>query len=217
MGNSNMLKKIARNVSKRYRLHHFRQLWREKNQHNSTYANNVFIVDNVTVGKFSYGPIEVYSDVPNVSLSIGSFCSIGTDTIFLLGKDHEMKCFSTYPFKYNILHRTSYESKSKGNIVVGDDVWFGQRSMILSGIKIGQGAVIAAGSVVTKDVPPYAIVGGNPAKILKYRFSEDVISKLLEFDFDILSAKKVLDKERELYTKLTDENIKKILDDFIEN
>lgn len=196
---------------KRYRLYQFRYLWRKKNRRNSTYANNVFDIDNVSVGDFSYGPIEVYSDVPNISLSIGSFCSIGTDTIFLLGKDHEMKCVSTYPFKYNILHNISYESKSKGSIVVGNDVWFGQRSMILSGIEIGQGAVIAAGSVVTKDVPPYAIVGGNPAKVLKYRFSKEIIDKLLKIDYSALSAKRVVENEKELYTKLTEKNVDKIL------
>lgn len=76
------------------------------------------------------------------------------------------------------LQKVKHEATSKGDIVVKDDVWIGYGSIILSGVHIGQGAVIAAGSVVSHDVPPYAIVGGVPARLIKYRFSEEMTKKL---------------------------------------
>ena len=87
------------------------------------------------------------------------------------------------PYKVKLLNQP-LEGVSKGDIVVGDDVWFGFRSTIMSGVHIGQGAIIAAGAVVTKDVPPYAIVGGVPAKIIRYRFANEVISELMKVDFE---------------------------------
>ena len=93
-----------------------------------------------------------------------------------------MNTFSTYPFKVMVLGEKR-EAWSKGPIIVEDDVWIGTRAIILSGVRIGKGAVIAAGTVVTKDIPPYAIVGGNPAKIIKFRFEQDVINELMKVDF----------------------------------
>ena len=76
------------------------------------------------------------------------------------------------------------EGTSKGDIIVGDDIWIGYGAVILSGITIGQGAIIGAGAIVTKNVPPYAVVGENPAKIIKYRFEENIIKELLRIDFN---------------------------------
>lgn len=84
------------------------------------------------------------------------------------------------------------EAYSNGPIVVSDDVWSGIDTMVMSGVTIGQGAVVAARSVVVKDVPPYAIVGGNPAKIIKYRFSSEIIEKLLKVNFKKLNKKEFL-------------------------
>jgi acetyltransferase-like isoleucine patch superfamily enzyme len=115
---------------------------------------------------------------------IGSFCSIGPNVLCNIGK-HPIHLVSTYPGFYSKLPAGSkffgiefpFEEKSK--VYIGSDVWIGARAIILSGIKIGNGAIIGAGSIVTKDVPPYAIVVGSPAKIIKYRFSEDIIERLL--------------------------------------
>ena len=101
----------------------------------------------------------------------------------MLSADHPTDQLSTYPYKVKLLNQP-LEGVSKGDIVVGDDVWFGFRSTIMSGVHIGQGAIIAAGAVVTKDVPPYAIVGGVPAKIIRYRFANEVISELMKVDFE---------------------------------
>ena len=88
---------------------------------------------------------------------------------------HRMDWFSCYPFMEKI--REAYVAK--GDTVIGDGVWIGMRAMIMAGIKIGEGAVIASGAVVTKDVPPYTVVGGNPAKEIKKRFSKEVTDELL--------------------------------------
>lgn len=102
-------------------------------------------------------------------------------------------------FKSQIF-KNGIDAISKGNIIVSDDVWIGQGAIILSGVKVGQGAVIAAGAVVTSDVPPYAIVGGVPAKVIKYRFNPEIIKKLLRVD----------------YSQLTKEDIENNIDNFYE-
>lgn len=109
---------------------------------------------------------------------------------FLLGGEHRADWITTYPF--NALfgegaHITGHPS-SKGDIVVGNDVWIGYQSCISSGVTIGNGAIIGARSVITKDVPPYAIVAGNPAKFVRYRFPQETIDKLESlawWDWDI--------------------------------
>ncbi len=90
-------------------------------------------------------------------------------------------------------------------------MWIGLGSIICSGVSIGQGAIVTAGSVVTKDVPPYAIVGGSPAKIIKYRFSETIIKKLMNFNFSELIEEKIKKLEGALYKEVTEENIDTIL------
>ena len=100
---------------------------------------------------------------------IGNYISIAQNVHFLLDVEHFANHISTYPFKVKLLHSQKSESFSKGDIIIDDDVWIGYGATILSGVRIGQGAVVATGAVVTSDVPPYAIVGGVPAKVIKYR------------------------------------------------
>lgn len=118
----------------------------------------------------------------DANLKIGKFCSIGENVTILLGGEHKIDTISSYPFS---LKKNRY---SKGDVTIGNDVWIGYGATILSGVTIGDGAVIAANAVVTKDVEPYAIVGGVPAKTIKYRFDEKTIQELLEikwWDLDI--------------------------------
>lgn len=122
--------------------------------------------------------------------------------MFLLGKEHRRNCLSTYPFNYKIFKKSFFGITFKRDIIVGDDVWFRQRTTVLSGINIGQGAVIARGAVVTKDVPPYAIVGGVPAKIIKYRFDDEIINDLLKVDFNKIRLDELSGIETILYEKL---------------
>ena len=119
-------------------------------------------------------------------LVIGKFCSIACGTKFLFNcANHSLKSLSTYTFPLFYeewgLDRADIASAwdNKGDIVIGHDVWIGYEAVILSGVRIGDGAIVAARAVVTKDVPPYTIVGGTPARLIRKRFSEDVIERLL--------------------------------------
>lgn len=141
----------------------------------------------------TYGTLNVQSyGNSEEKLSIGSYCSIAGNVIFLLGGEHPYKGFSTDPFRKYICG-IDKNTATKGPIVIEDDVWIGENSLILSGVKIGQGAIIAAGSIVTKNIPPYAIFAA--CKVLKYRFDQEVINALLHFDYenlDINHIKKML-------------------------
>ncbi|MBQ8630531.1 MAG: CatB-related O-acetyltransferase [Alphaproteobacteria bacterium] len=110
-------------------------------------------------------------------LYIGNYVCIGAESIILMGGNstHRNDWFSNYPFTDKITE--AYQGK--GDTIIKDAVWIGMRAMIMPGVRLDEGAVIAASSVVTKDVPPYAVVGGNPAKIIKYRFPQDVIDRIL--------------------------------------
>lgn len=164
----------------------------------------------VKVGIKSYGRLNVlYWGVKGERLEIGNFVSLANGTKFILSGEHNTHTFSTFPFKVKFFGEKK-ETFSKGKIKVCDDVWIGDSCIILSGITIGQGAVIAAGSVVTKDIPSYAIVGGNPAKIIKYRFSKEIIEGLLKIDFSKINYKKIKGLKDDLYDELTIEKLKKI-------
>ncbi len=164
------------------RLMLFRIRFRLLNKHNYIIPENIFPIDKVRIGKYSYGPLTVYAwGTENEELKIGNFVSIARGVKFILGGNHRLDTISTYPFKKKFMGY-KVESLSKGSIIVEDDVWIGMDSLILSNVRIGKGAVVGAGSVVSKDVPPYAIVAGNPARVVRYRFSEDLINKLISID-----------------------------------
>ncbi len=166
---------------------------------------NIVSNENLThvafLGNYAYGTINIsrYSKYDS-SIKVGNCCSIADEVNFLLGGGHNYKTVSSFPFKA-ILDGEG-EALSKGDIVLDDDVWIGYRATIMSGVHIGQGAVVAAGAVVTKDVPPYAIVGGVPAKIIKYRFNPDVIDQLIQLDYSQLTDELIHEHEDELYTPI---------------
>lgn len=166
------------------------------------------------IGSYTYGfnkeNVLYESATGKERLIIGNYCSIAPNVQFILASEHSYKYLSAFPFKVKVLGE-KYEALSKGDIIIEDDVWLGLNSIILSGVKIGQGAIVGAGSVVTKDIPPYAIAGGNPARVIKYRFEPEVIEKLKTFDFSKLTEEKVKKFETLLYTEITKENADKIL------
>lgn len=153
-------------------------------------ASNIFIGDYTYFDDRRHGPekFEEYNvlynyDFAKVKLVIGKFCAIAAETRFIMTGDHKLDAISTYPFPifqhgwegaFNI-----FDLPVKGDIIIGNDVWLGYDSLIKNGVSIGDGAIIAARAVVVKDVPPYSIVAGNPAKVVKKRFDDATINRLL--------------------------------------
>lgn len=182
-----------------YKVHQFQKKW--KAEHNLTYPVVIFNPKRVKVGKYTYGPLDIVCYDKNTNLEIGAFCSIAKGSKFILGGEHNYHFVSTYPFMNRIIDHQN-EAESKGNIVLGDDVWIGQNALVLSGVQIGQGAVVAAGAVVSNDVPPYAIVGGVPAKVIKYRFTPEVIDELMKIDYSKLEEKDIKEHINDLYRKI---------------
>lgn len=129
-----------------------------------------------------------FPDMMDDELIIGKFCSIGQDVLFIMnGGNHNYKALSTFPFflfsqftDSSKINEVANKNKNllKTPTIIGNDVWIGHSVTIMRGVKIGNGVVIAAKSVVTKDIPAYSIIGGNPAKIIGYRFDEKIIKEL---------------------------------------
>jgi acetyltransferase-like isoleucine patch superfamily enzyme len=139
----------------------------------------------IKIGKYSYGTPEVLWRTDGVTLTIGNFCSIANNVKIYLGGNHRTDWVTTYPFGH--IHQSTFDSftgeghpSTKGNVVIGNDVWIGSNATIMSGVTISDGAVIAANSHVISDVEPYTIVGGNPAKYIKHRFKKEQIEDLLK-------------------------------------
>lgn len=152
------------------------------------------------IGDFSYGCPEILHWGEAAQLKIGKFCSIANGVKIFLGGNHRVDWVTTYPFSGPKLskiwlgkRRIEGQPATKGDVIIGNDVWIGYDATILSGVKIGDGAVIGANAVVAKDVRPYAIVVGNPAKEVRRRFDEEIIQKLLEirwWDWPVEKIKK---------------------------
>jgi acetyltransferase-like isoleucine patch superfamily enzyme len=142
----------------------------------------------MNVGKYSYGQPIIKWNHPDANYICGKFCSIAQNVTIYLGGNHDTQNITTYPFGY--IHQNIFNSYcnekdglcglTKGDVIIENDVWIAENVIIMSGVTIGSGAVIANNSHVVKNVEPYSIVGGNPAKIIKYRFSKEQIEKLLK-------------------------------------
>jgi acetyltransferase-like isoleucine patch superfamily enzyme len=153
-----------------------------------------------SVGKYTYGTPKIYNWGEKVHLIVGSFCSIAGNVSIYTGGNHHYDWVTTYPFGH--IYQNIFNSfngyghpYSNGDVIIGNDVWIGANVTIMSGITIGDGAVIATNSHVVKNVEPYSIVGGNPAKLIKYRFSPEQIEKLLEikwWDWDDATINKYI-------------------------
>lgn len=185
-----------------YKFFERRIIWRIKNRHNKTYCEGVYNIKCVEVGKGTYGPLNTEMSRDDVFLKIGNYCSIANGTKFILSSEHDMKHISMYPFR-TMMGLGETDATSKGDIILDDDVWIGCNAIILSGVHIGQGAVVAAGAVVTKDVPAYAVVAGNPAHIIKYRFEQEIIDKLLEVDFSKIDKDIIVNNEELFFNELS--------------
>lgn len=149
------------------------------------------------VGDYSYGTPNIAYWQSGAALHIGRFCSIGLNVVVYLGGNHRTDFISTYPFSHlGSLLGADHAAipghpGTKGDVVIGNDVWIANSAIILSGVSIGHGAAIGCGAVVASDVPPYAIAAGNPARVVKRRFADDIVERLLAiawWDWDIASV-----------------------------
>lgn len=158
-----------------------------------TYVKPAINNPNIIVGDFTYfadkdfgSHVTHHYDFNGDRLIIGKFCQIAAGVEFIMnGANHQMNAVSTYPFYifgcWNQDAPPMSELPLKGDTVIGNDVWIGQNAVILPGVHIGDGAIIGANSVVASDVPPYTIVAGNPAREIRKRFDDELISLMLEF------------------------------------
>lgn len=165
----------------------------------TVYLKNVIKNTNIIVGEytmyndfvndpvlFEKNNVLYHYPINHDKLIIGKFCSIACGTRFLFNSaNHSLSSLSSYPFPI-FYEQWGLDSKNvvdawdnKGDIVIGNDVWIGYEAVILSGVTIGDGAIIGTRAVVTKDIPPYTIVGGVPAKMIRKRYSDEIISELL--------------------------------------
>lgn len=189
-------------------------IWQKFND-NETIHKNYVDLDKIKVGSRTYGTLSVGAwGAETEQLEIGALCSIGDNVTFMLGGNHELNNLTTFPFKVK-LGLLKNEAVTKGKINICDDVWIGNDCTILSGVNIGKGAVIGTGSVIAKDIPPYAIVVGNPGKIIKYRFNQNIINKLLEIDLKkVARLDNIINHVDYLYRVIDDENFDKIYNYF---
>ena len=159
----------------------------------TVFLKNIIKNPQIIVGDYTYydDPEDIYSFEKNVlylfdfmqdKLIIGKFCQIATGVKFIMnGANHAMDGISTYPFKLmgKAWKGASMNAISKGDTIIGNDVWIGNSATIMQGVKVGHGAIIGTNSLVTKDIEPYTIVGGNPARVIRKRFDEEAIELLL--------------------------------------
>lgn len=186
----------------------FKRKWRKANAHNTTSAGNMFRDTKVTVGNNTYGVICIVAPSKG-EVRIGNYVSIAQDVHFVIGT-HDYRRISTYPFQSKVY---GIKSDTGKKITVEDDVWIGYGATILAGVTIHKGAVIAANSVVTKDVPPYAVWIGN--HVAKYRFAEEIIQKLAEIDFHSVMHQKGDPYEKFCQESVTEENVDEIIKSFV--
>ena len=132
------------------------------------------------MGTGSYGDLDIVRYDTTTGIRVGNYCSFASGVQAVLGGEHRPDWVTTYPFSAldTRFAAITGHPASRGDIVIGNDVWVGREAMIMSGVTIGDGAVVAARALVTRDVPPYAIVGGMPARVLRMRFDEATIARL---------------------------------------
>lgn len=192
----------------------FKQIqWRIDNKHNHTIiSKQIKNPKIIVVGRQSYGTINVESyENKSEKLIIGDFVSIANNSKFILGGNHKIDTFTTFPLKAHYINEFSEDdAQTKGPIIVEDEVWIGHSVIILSGVRVGKGAIVATGSVVTKDVLPFSIVGGNPAKFIKWRFPEELIEIRSKYNLNDFTEEDIKNNLHLFYNTLDISTLMKI-------
>jgi acetyltransferase-like isoleucine patch superfamily enzyme len=183
---------------------------------NGTVKTGIIGNSRISFGRFSYGfeNLSIWQWGEGASLSIGSFCSIAPAVRIFLGGNHRTDWITTFPFGHVYADELGGQDikghpATRGDVFIGDDVWIGYGATIMSGIRIGTGAVIAANSNVVKDIQPYEIVGGNPARLIRKRFDDEMIALLLELAWWTLPVEIIRAVNRDLSSR---PNVKKLRD-----
>ncbi len=173
----------------------------------------------ISVGAFSYGDenLKIRQWNEGAALNVGRFCSIADNVTVFLGGNHRTDWITTFPFGH--VHVETLGGRgivgnpfSKGDVEIGHDVWIGSGALIMSGVTIGNGAVIAAAAVVTRDVAPYAVVGGNPAREVSLRFSPQIIALLQELAWWTLPPAKLSQIAAELSSPPSEAGVRALID-----
>ncbi|MEG6586291.1 Vat family streptogramin A O-acetyltransferase [Dendrosporobacter sp. 1207_IL3150] len=194
------------------------------------YIKNLPDKANVVIGDYTYysdsknSPEKFYDRIQHHyeflgdKLIIGKFCAIAEGVTFIMnGANHRMDGITTYPFNifgggWEKVTPTVEQLPFKGDTIIGNDVWIGQNVTIMPGVKIGDGAIIAANATVTKDVEPYTIVGGNPARLIKMRFNNEMIELLLKLQWWNWDEQKIFDNLGLLVAANDIATVKKLLE-----
>ena len=187
--------------------------FRQKNKHNNIklkLLNHYPIpIDSFEIDYYSYGKLNVISfGHPLEKLKVGRFCSIAPNCTFILSGEHKKDCLLTYPTNSLLFRLENNNLLCKGEIIVEDDVWLGYGVTILSGVTIGKGSIIGAGTVISKNIEPYSIVVGNPCRVIKKRFSDEIIEKLLSIDYKEINLNSIKQIQNE---EISDNNIDNII------
>lgn len=210
---SNFIKSLFSRKHRQY--HKFKKDIKRTYPETNILPKNIINLKLLSLGKFSYGAPQIDTlGVTGERLEIGCFVSIADDVTFMLSGGHHLHTLSTFPFKSRLFADPAPEALCKGGITIGDDVWIGYGATILSGVTVGQGAVIAAKAVVTEDLVPYGIYGGVPAKLIKYRFEKEIREQLLDIDFGKLDISTLAKNIDMLYEELNTDNIARLTEAF---
>lgn len=208
-----------------------KKLYPNENIKTVCYIANLPKRKNVEIGDYTYysdnhdSPENFYDHIQHHyeflgdKLIIGKFCAIAEGVTFIMnGANHRMDGLTTYPFNifgggWEKVTPQIEQLPFKGDTVIGNDVWIGQNVTIMPGVKVGDGAVIAANATVTKNVEPYSIVGGNPAKLIKKRFSDEMIELLLKLQWWNWNEKRIFDKLEQLVSLNDISALKKLVEE----
>ena len=215
-----IFKSIKARYQWRQEYSEFINKWNTQNAHNSVVPTKNFNTKRVTIGSYSYGALDLYAyNEQNITdvLQIGNFVSISSNVKLFLDEQHQSKTFTTFPLKSIFFGMKSPDDAlSKGSTIIGDEVWIGADTNIMSGVQIGKGTIIATGSVVVSNLPPYCIAGGVPAKVIKFRFSKEIINELVQINL-IDIPKPIIEKNIDLFYEEMNleviEKIKKLMKD----